>query len=184
MSQPGKPAIFLDRDGTIIEDLNYPRDPEKVVLIPGAIEGLKEMAQKGYLLFVISNQSGVGRGLITDKEFVAVHERVSEILKSQGIEIKEFGYCFHKPEDLCQCRKPGNFFIKQFSQIHLVQLSQSYSIGDKWCDVELGVKVGAQGALVLTGKGTTSLQENRIFEKSGLVFKDLWSFARFLPNKN
>ncbi|MCX6102896.1 MAG: HAD-IIIA family hydrolase [Proteobacteria bacterium] len=97
-------AVFLDRDGTIIEDTHYPKNPDEVVLIPSAIEGLKLMREKGYLLFVISNQSGVGRGLIQDHEFKKVHEKVCALLKDSKIEIDGFAFCFHPPEDLCSCR--------------------------------------------------------------------------------
>ena len=102
----GQKAIFIDRDGTIIEDQHYPRDAEAVKLLPGATEGLQMMVKKGYKLYVIRNQSGVGRGIISDSEFIGVHQRTCELLQEKGIEIVEFAYCLHHPEDKCDCRKP------------------------------------------------------------------------------
>ena len=80
-----KRAIFLDRDGTLIEDTHYPRDPNQVVLIPNAIRGLKLMREKGFFLFVVSSQSGVGRGLIQDHEFKSVHDRFFQLLKQEQV---------------------------------------------------------------------------------------------------
>lgn len=143
-----RPAIFLDRDGTLIEDLHYPKDPEKVKWVSGAPQALKELQNLGFLLFVVSNQSGVGRGIITDSEFRSVHERVCKLLKESGIEILEFAYCFHKPEDLCKCRKPETKLILDLAKTHSIDLSRSYTVGDKWSDVLLGVRVGANGILL------------------------------------
>jgi len=143
-----KRAIFLDRDGTLIEDLHYPRDPEKVRWVPGAVDALKELQGLGFLLFVISNQSGVGRGIITDLQFRKVHERFCDLLKDAGIEIREFAYCFHRPEDDCACRKPRTKFIEELARSHSVDLNQSYTIGDKWSDALMGFRAGASGMIL------------------------------------
>jgi D-glycero-D-manno-heptose 1,7-bisphosphate phosphatase len=176
-----KPAVFLDRDGTIIEDTDYPRDPDKVALVPEAAEGLREIRKKGYALFVVSNQSGVGRGLITDEQFRLVHQKCGELLQKAGIQIDEFAYCFHKPEDACECRKPGTLLIKKMAQAHGLDLQKSYTVGDKWSDVELGNRVGAKGVLVLTGKGNKTLQENSLLAEKTEVFENLLGFALNLP---
>ena len=154
-----KPAVFLDRDGTIIEDLHYPREAEKVRLCPNAIEGMRELSLKGYLLFVVSNQSGVGRGIIKDHEFKAVHDKTCELLKANGIEIAEFAFCFHLPSDECQCRKPKTGLIPKEYQGAKLDLKKSFTIGDKECDLELGENIGATPFLVLTGKGAKSFEE-------------------------
>lgn len=154
-----KRAVFLDRDGTIIEDLHYPREAEKVRLVPGAAEGLRELVKKGYLLFVVSNQSGVGRGIIKDHEFKAVHEKTCELLKGEGIEIAEFGYCFHIPDDECACRKPEIGLVPKKYQGESLDWTNSFVIGDKECDLELGTNIGATSYLVLTGKGKKSFEE-------------------------
>lgn len=177
-------AVFLDRDGTIIEDTHYPNDPKAVVPIPGAFEGLRELAGKGYLLFVVSNQSGVGRGVILDHQFQAVHARVCELLKENGVEIAEFSYCFHKPEDDCQCRKPRTGLIPKDFQGRSFDLAHSYVVGDRDIDLELGENIGAHSALVLSGKG------QKTFDALSLTgslehpaFASLADFAKTVPSR-
>ena len=99
--------VILDRDGTIIEDTHYIKDPSDVRLLPEAVPGLRRLNELGCPLYVLSNQSGVGRGIITTAQFWAVHQRVCALLQAEKVEIVEFLYCFHKPEDACPCRKPA-----------------------------------------------------------------------------
>jgi D-glycero-D-manno-heptose 1,7-bisphosphate phosphatase len=155
----GRKAIFLDRDGTIIEDRHYPRDPAEVTLTPGALEGLRAMSEKGYLLFIVSNQSGVGRGIISDVQFRAVHERVCELLKAGGVDIASFGYCFHTPEDNCRCRKPAVGLIPKEHAGVRIDWTGSLVVGDKPSDLMLAEKLGAKGVLVATGYGEKTLAE-------------------------
>jgi len=143
-----RPAIFLDRDGTIIEDTHYPKEPSQVKFLNGAVTALKKLQQKGFLLFVISNQSGVGRGIIKDDEFKKVHQRFCELLQADKISIEEFAYCFHKPEDACSCRKPETKLIRDLVAQYDIDIKASFTIGDKWSDVLLGFRVGAQGILL------------------------------------
>jgi D-glycero-D-manno-heptose 1,7-bisphosphate phosphatase len=176
-------AVFLDRDGTIIEDLHYPREPEKVSLTPNASEGLRLMNSKGYLLFVVSNQSGVGRGIIKDNEFKAVHEKTCELLKAQNVEIAEFAYCFHLPEDHCSCRKPKPGLVLPQFQGHPIDFARSFVVGDKECDLELADNIRASGNLVLTGKGAGTRERLRQLglENKYRVFPDLLAVAESLP---
>lgn len=179
-----KPAVFLDRDGTIIVDQHYPRDPEKVELTPHAIEGLRCLSEKGYPLFVVSNQSGVGRGIIKDSEFRAVHERVAELLRAAQIEIVEFGYCFHRPDDECNCRKPRAGLVPKDFAGAPIDFARSFVIGDTEVDVGLGTTLGASPYLILTGKGRKTLES---WESSGRprtfeMAEDLLDFARKIPS--
>ncbi|MFM8269707.1 MAG: D-glycero-alpha-D-manno-heptose-1,7-bisphosphate 7-phosphatase [Pseudomonadota bacterium] len=175
MSQP---AIFLDRDGTLIEDMHYPRDPEKVRWIEGAKEALLEFQKLGFLLFVVSNQSGVGRGIIKDHEFKQVHDRVCYLLKEAGIEIREFAYCLHKPEDQCECRKPQTKLIRDLSKTHQIDLRHSYTIGDKWTDVLLGMRVGATG--ILLSSKTPEPPPSELENKSHVVLSHWLEITRFV----
>ncbi|MBM4317564.1 MAG: HAD family hydrolase [Deltaproteobacteria bacterium] len=179
-------AIFVDRDGTIIEDLHYPREPQKVTLIPNAVEGLRLMKEKGYLIFIVSNQSGVGRGLISDAEFSQVHERVCSLLQQSGIKIDGFRYCFHHPEDKCLCRKPGIELIPTSFNQQPLDWAESFAVGDKLCDVELANNLKATGCLVLTGKGQQSLTDlkTKIGYTKVQVFSDLLEMARWIPEKH
>jgi D-glycero-D-manno-heptose 1,7-bisphosphate phosphatase len=121
------------------------------------------MEAKGYLLFVVSNQSGLSRGMIDDEAFLAVHRRVCELLQAEKVEIAEFAYCFHHPEDRCGCRKPRPGLVARAYQEQPIDWHASFTVGDKSCDVELAAAIGASGYLVLTGKGRDSwekLQQN------------------------
>lgn len=164
-----KPVAFLDRDGTIIDDLHYPKHAEKITLLPHAVSGLKLIQEKGYDIVVISNQSGVSRGIIQDHEFYDVHMRFRELLELEGIFIEHFAYCFHLPEDLCQCRKPETGLIKKWLKNRNVHLPQSMMVGDKECDLLLGKNLGLDAYLVATGKGQKTLVE--LTEKGEPYFK-------------
>ena len=178
-------VIFLDRDGTLIEDLNYPREPEKVVLIPKVLEALKLMRAKGYSLFVISNQSGVGRGIIKDQEFKEVHQRFCELLKAGGVELEGFAYCLHHPDDHCGCRKPEIGLVPKTLNQSRVSFADSYTVGDKLSDLELADNLGCKGCLVLSGYGKDTL--SKLNDAQSLskysVFQDLLEMAKALPDK-
>lgn len=174
-------AIFLDRDGTIIEDAHYVRETKDVVLLPNTGAGLRLMREKGYKLFVVSNQSGVGRGIISDDQFSAVHKKVGDLLKAEGIEIDEYEYCFHRPEDECSCRKPKTGLIPKSFQGEEIDRKASYVIGDSPCDVELGQNAGMMGVLVLTGKGQATLAKLTAESKAPQCYPDILAFANSLP---
>ena len=142
-----KKALFLDRDGTIIIDTDYPTDPKKVAFVPGTIEALRKI-QKEYVLIVISNQSGVGRGLITKEQFNSVHEQFVKILKSVNIEVAGIYYCPHAPEEMCDCRKPSPKMILDAAERHDIDLPSSYMIGDKMSDVIAGSRAGCKTILI------------------------------------
>jgi D-glycero-D-manno-heptose 1,7-bisphosphate phosphatase len=135
-------AIFLDRDGTVIEELGYLNDPARVTLLPGAADALLALQSGGWKLFIVSNQSGVGRGLITPPQMDAVHRRFLELLKKHGIEITESYMCEHAPEEGCQCRKPSPFFLRRAAQEHGIDLGSSWMIGDRDSDILCGVNAG------------------------------------------
>lgn len=173
-------AIFLDRDGTIVEDMHYPKDPDQIRLLPEAIEGLKLMQQKGYTLFVVSNQSGVGRGIIRDSEFKAVHDKICALLKENEVEIEEFSYCFHHPDDRCKCRKPETGLIPREVAGSPVDFSESFVVGDKECDVRLGKNLGVKESfLVLTGKGEA--ESKKLKDEDVRVVKTLLEMAKEIP---
>lgn len=146
-------AAILDRDGTIIEDTHYPKDPGLVKLIPGAGEALKALRRKGYVIFVVSNQSGVGRGLIQESEFLAVHERFCEVLQEAGAEVAQFAYCLHHPDDPCLCRKPKTGLMPRRFNDQPIDFARSVVIGDRESDLALGDELGARSLLVRTGHG-------------------------------
>lgn len=147
------PAIFLDRDGTIIEEKNYLADPDQVVLLDNAVAGLRAMSRHGFPLVVISNQSGIGRGYFSLEQAEAVRARLEHMLAREGIEMAGWYMCPHAPEALCSCRKPLPGLIEAAAQALDLAPANSFVIGDKRCDIDLAAAVGAEGILVTTGHG-------------------------------
>ena len=164
-----RPAIFLDRDGTLVEDTGYLRDPSTVELFSFVIEGLVELRRKGYLLYLVSNQSGVGRGIISTSEFESVHRRIVELLRGGGVELDGYGYCLHTPDAECGCRKPRPGLVPQFIYEDRVDLLKSFVIGDRRADVELAHAIGARPFLVMTREGVKTRRE---LQRS--AFKGVW----------
>lgn len=135
-------ALFLDRDGTIIEDAGYLSDPAGIRLLPGAMEALAALSAAGWKLFVVSNQSGVGRGMIHPEEMKAVQERFLEILSGHGVSVAESYLCVHAPEENCRCRKPSPWFLQTAAREHALDLSASWMIGDREGDILCGRNAG------------------------------------------
>jgi histidinol-phosphate phosphatase family protein len=139
----GRPALLVDRDGTLIVDLGYPRDPDRVELLPGACEVLRGL-QDRFALVIISNQSGLGRGLITQAQAHAVHDRVIEQFARGGVEFAGAYYCPHTPDESCACRKPAPGLILAAARELGLDLTRSCMIGDKPSDVAAGLAAGCQ----------------------------------------
>lgn len=135
-------ALLLDRDGTLIHDAGYPRDPAEVALLPGAPGALRDARALGYKLAIVSNQSGVGRGLIQPSEARAVQARVEELFAEEGVTFDGAWFCFHAPEDACSCRKPAPGLLLDAARELGVDLGRSVMIGDKASDVGAGVAAG------------------------------------------
>lgn len=147
------PAIFLDRDGTIIVEKNYLGDPDQVVPLDGAIEGLRAMARHSFPFVVVSNQSGVGRGYFSAEQARAVERRLEEILAREGVAIAGWYMCPHAPGENCSCRKPLPGMIHAAARDLDLEPTRSFVIGDKRSDIDLAAAVGAAGILVTTGHG-------------------------------
>ena len=153
-----RPAVFLDRDGTLIEDVGYPRDPETVRLVDGAPEALAALRRAGFALVVVSNQSGIGRGFVTREEAKAVHERFLRELRARGVELDDVRYCPHTPEDACTCRKPATGLLLDAARELGLDLARSFMVGDKPGDVEAGRAAGCRTVL-LGGDGAADWDE-------------------------
>lgn len=136
-------ALFLDRDGTLIVDVGYPRDPDRVELVDGAADALRAL-QRDHALVIISNQSGIGRGLIREDEARAVHARVIERFKASGVTFAGAYYCPHTPDDRCRCRKPAPGLIEDAARELDLDLGRSFMIGDKPSDLEAGRAAGCR----------------------------------------
>ncbi len=142
-------ALFLDRDGTLIVDTGYPRDPALVRLIEGAGPALAQL-QHQWALVVISNQSGLGRGLITEAEAVSVHDRFIELFNEQSVKFSGAYYCPHAPTDGCRCRKPAPGLLHDAASELDLDVSQSIMIGDKQSDIEAGLAAGCAAGILFT----------------------------------
>jgi histidinol-phosphate phosphatase family protein len=141
-----RPALFIDRDGTLITDVGYPRDPARVEPLPGVFDALRAL-QASFALVIISNQSGLGRGIITQAEASAVHDRVVEVFGRAGIEFAGAYYCPHAPEAGCTCRKPAPGLLLDAARDLGLDLAGSVMLGDKASDVAAGLAAGCGHAL-------------------------------------
>ncbi|HSE59895.1 MAG TPA: lipopolysaccharide heptosyltransferase II [Nitrospiraceae bacterium] len=145
-------TVFLDRDGTLNRDSGYLNDPEAVELLPGVGEALARLSAAGATLIVVTNQSGVARGLITGQQLTAIHERLGDLLAQQGVVLTGLYVCPHHPEDGCRCRKPETGLIEQACREHGLDRTKLYVVGDRARDVLSGQKVGARTVLLLSGE--------------------------------
>jgi D-glycero-D-manno-heptose 1,7-bisphosphate phosphatase len=151
------PAVFLDRDGTLIVERRYLSDPAQVALEAGVVEGLSRLQRRGHPLIVLSNQSGIGRGMFTERDAQRVNERAAALLRQRGIEILAWYLCPHAPDAACDCRKPLPGMPLNASRDWQLELAGSFVIGDKQCDLELADAIGGTGILVTTGHGRDAL---------------------------
>ena len=145
-----KRALFLDRDGTLIVDVGYPRDPARVQLLPGAVDALRTLQQQ-WLLVIVTNQSGVGRGMISLDEATAVQSRTNELFAAHGVAFTGVEMCVHAPEAACACRKPAPGLLLAAAQRLGIDLTASAMVGDKVSDVEAGLAAGCAIALQFAG---------------------------------
>jgi heptosyltransferase-2 len=163
----GRPAAFLDRDGTIIEELGYLRDPDQVRLIPGAVDALRALQRAGFRLVLITNQAGVARGLLTEADVHRVNERLRTLLAGSGVRLDGIYYCPHHPEHGppeyrrdCRCRKPNPGMVERAARELHLDPARSVVIGDHGSDVALARSFpGMQGVLLLTGHGAEQWQK-------------------------
>lgn len=154
-------AVFLDKDGTLVEDVPYNVDPERIQLAEGVEAGLRSLHAAGYLLIVISNQSGVARGYFEEAALVAVEEHLRQVMRAFGVPLTGFYYCPHYPTGsvaeyaiACSCRKPEPGLLLQAAQEHDIDLTQSWFIGDILNDVEAGRRAGCNTILIDNGNET------------------------------
>jgi D-glycero-D-manno-heptose 1,7-bisphosphate phosphatase len=156
-----KPAVFLDRDGVVIEDTHYVRTIDQVHLVPGSAEAIAELNRAGWPVVIVTNQAGIARGLFSIETMKKIHEHVAELLHGHGARIDGFYFCPHHPEGEvpeyrreCVCRKPKSGMLLQAAQELNLDLARSWLIGDRVTDLEAGSTVGCRTVLVRTGHGS------------------------------
>jgi D-glycero-D-manno-heptose 1,7-bisphosphate phosphatase len=153
-----KKAVFLDRDGTVNEEVGYLRDLSMLTLIPGVGRAIKKLNDAGFLVVLVTNQSGVARGYFPESLVAEAHGRLEGLLSKDDARLDAVYYCPHHPTAgttmhtrVCDCRKPGTGLIDQAARDLAIDVSRSYMVGDKWSDVELGHRAGATSILVRSG---------------------------------
>jgi|SRR5690606_16299551 len=167
------PAIFLDRDGTLIEEVNFLSRVEDLRIYPFTKAALQELSDAGFLLFVVTNQSGIGRGLFTSDDMHKIHEALRAEF---GKLISGFYYCPHLPDAGCECRKPKTGLIERAAKEHAIDISRSWFIGDKDLDVHTGINANMRTCLVLTGYGADHKESLEVAPT--LVVRDIAEAAR------
>ena len=173
---PMYPSIFLDRDGVLIENRpDYVRDWSQVKIIPEAIHALSLAPIKKYKVVIVTNQSAVGRGLISLNTAHEINQRLITLIRDRGGQIDGVYMCPHKPEDGCSCRKPLPGLLLQAAKDLSLDLRRSWMIGDAWSDVRAGEAAGTHGTILLrTGRGAEQLLQTRLEKAIGnLVFDHL-----------
>lgn len=152
-----KRAAFLDRDGTLIEDAHYLSDVSRIHLLPGAADSIRRLNDAGVLAIVVTNQSGIAQGLITEAQYEATRDRLAELLRGAGARLDAQYHCPHYPSvtGACECRKPGTGLFRQAARDHQIALDRSLYVGDRRRDVEPGVTLGGCGVLVPSTESTT-----------------------------
>ena len=168
-------AVFLDRDGVICENRDdYVKSWEEFVWIPGAKKALSRLRRHGYITVVITNQSAIGRGIVSRETVDKIHQRMGEEVAQTGGKIEKIYYCPHKPEDGCSCRKPEPGLLLQAAEDLKLDLRTSYLVGDAITDIEMGHKIGSRTIMVKTGKGLSELADkNRWKIRPDYIAQDL-----------
>jgi D-glycero-D-manno-heptose 1,7-bisphosphate phosphatase len=180
-----KKAVFVDRDGTLNVEKNYLYRIEDFEFIPGVPEAIRRLRERGFLVIVVTNQSGVGRGYFTLAEVDALHRHIQNELKEAGTCIDGFYVCPHHPTEGvgefrrdCDCRKGAPGLLLEAAAEHHIDLSRSYMVGDKLADVEAGERAGCSPLLVMTGYGSTEVQ--KLAGKQVHCFTDLVAAAGYV----
>ena len=161
-----KSAVFLDRDGTLIEDVGYLTRLAEVKLLPGAPEALRRLRSAGFLLIVVTNQSAVARGLLTEHRLQRIHQSIQEALREHGAEVDDFFYCPHLPDaDVqrynrnCTCRKPEPGMLLEAARKWNIDLRRSYTVGDSERDMEAGKRAGCRTILLAAEQSPSAAGE-------------------------
>lgn len=157
-------AVFLDRDGTINEEVNYLSKIEQVKILPNSAKAIKLLNENGFKTIITTNQSGVARGYFSIETLEEINNHLKSELLKEGAVIDAIYYCPHHPDDGCHCRKPKTGLIERAKEELDVDLSSSFVVGDKILDLETGRKMGCKTVLVLTGYGYDELKEKEKWE--------------------
>lgn len=172
-------AVFLDRDGTINVDTGYISDPDDLVFIRGAKGGVRLLKDKGFLVFVVTNQSGVGRGYFSIERLKAVNDRLLSEFTKEGINIDGIYFCPHHPNENCRCRKPRPKMVLDIASQYKIKLENSYFVGDKLIDVHTGKNAGCKTILIDTGTNP-HIEDEEDWTQPDFIAKDLLGASKWI----
>jgi D-glycero-D-manno-heptose 1,7-bisphosphate phosphatase len=156
-----RPAVFLDRDGTICEEMGYLNHLSRLRIFPFAAGAIARLNKAGLPVIVVTNQSGVSRRIFPESLVAQIHARITQELSASGARVDGYYYCAHTRQDDCSCRKPLPGLLEQAAREHDLRLDGSFVVGDRYADVELAHGVGGRGVLVLTGYGRGEYELHR-----------------------
>jgi D-glycero-D-manno-heptose 1,7-bisphosphate phosphatase len=174
-------AVFLDRDGTIIEEREFLRDPQQLAVLPGAAAALRRLVKAGFKLFIVSNQSGVGRGYFTVAEVEAVNRHLLQELGREGVRFEKVYFAPESPDVPSRGRKPSPQFLLDARDEFALDLAASYMIGDKLSDLECGWNAGVKKSLLVrTGYGVETQRASADKVRAAIVADDLSAAADWI----
>jgi D-glycero-D-manno-heptose 1,7-bisphosphate phosphatase len=174
-------VVVLDRDGTIVVDRDYLSDPAGLEFLPGAAQGLRAMYDDGYRLLVVTNQSGVGRGMFSLDALQKMNERLSEMVSEAGARLERIYFCPHRPDERCACRKPATQLLSDAASELGFEPSHAVVIGDKASDIEFGYNAGATTMLIAASQFTAQTQAGGV--RPDYVVRDLSEAAELLRKR-
>jgi histidinol-phosphate phosphatase family protein len=180
---PGRAALFVDRDGTVIRELEYLSEPHDVDLLPGVATALRQVRTAGHPVAMITNQAGVGRGYFTEARMWEVMARMRALLRADGVELDTLRVCPHSPDADCDCRKPKGRLLREAADDLRLSLRDSAMAGDRWLDVDAGHGVGAAGVLVRTGYGAEEEGRGPDRAPAEAIVDDLAAAARWFLDR-
>lgn len=174
--------VFLDRDGVInVDSKDFIKSPDEWQPITNSLEAIALLSQAGFKVVVVTNQSGIGRGLFTVETLDTMHDKMRQLTAEKGGSIEAIYYCPHAPEIDCDCRKPKPGLLHQFHQDTGIPLQGLFFVGDAWRDVQTALAVGAKPLLVKTGKGMRTITDHPEWDIP--VFEDLYAAAEYIVLK-
>lgn len=174
-TSPGQKTVFLDRDGTLIEEVNFLHRVEDLRFFDYTDEAVRILKEAGFLVIVVTNQSGIGRSIYTERQMSSIHDAIQEGLTYP---LDAFYFCPHLPDAGCACRKPGLGMIEQAATDFTIDLKRSWMVGDKRLDVELGLHAGFRTVMVRTGYG--SAHEENLVGRPELIAENLLEAVRHI----
>lgn len=177
---PVRRLVLLDRDGTINVERNYLSSPDELILLDGAVEGIRLLNQLELKVAVVTNQSAIGRGFFDENRLMLIHEALRGMLAAGGAEIDAIYFCPHHPDDLCHCRKPAPGMAIQAGRDLNADLGNSFVVGDKICDIQLAANIGSTSILVETGYGKELRNDPAL--PADYTVPDLWYAAKLIED--